>query len=64
MIRDKKKKEIGQTNCLLCFNAKSFIKMKIFLGEVKLGITKINFNGLVQVNIRRSVFWSFRVNFF
>ena len=53
-----------QTNCLLYFNAKSFIKMKIFLGEVKLGITKINFNGLVEVNIKRSVFWSFRINSF
>ena len=32
---------------VLCFTAKSFIKMKIFLGELKFGITKINFNGLV-----------------
>ena len=63
MIRDKKK-EMVQTNCLLCFNAKSFIKMKIFLGEVKFGIAKINFNGLVQVNIKRRVFWSFRINSF
>ena len=55
---------MAQTNCLLCVNAKSFIKMKIFLGEVKFGITKINFNGLVQVNIKRSIFWSFRINFF
>ena len=47
-----------QANCLLCFNAKSFIKMKILLGEVKFGITKINFNSLVQVNVKRSVFWS------
>ena len=53
-----------QTNCLLCFNAKSFIKMKIFLGEVKFGITKINFNGLVQVSIKRSVFWSFLIDSF
>ena len=53
-----------QTNYLLCFNAKSFVKMKIFLGEVKFGISKINFNGLVQVNIKRSVFWSFRIDFF
>ena len=53
-----------QTNCLLCFNAKSFIKMKTFLGEVKFGITKINFNGLVQVNIKRSVFGVFALIFF
>ena len=31
MIRDIKK-EMVHTNCLLCFNAKSFSKMKIFLG--------------------------------
>ena len=30
--------------------------MKIYLGEVKFGKTEINFNGLVQVNIKRSVF--------
>ena len=45
-IKKKKKKEMIQTNCLLCFNAKSFI------------------NGLVHVNIKRSVFCSFHYNSF
>ena len=48
-----------QTNCLLCFNAKSYVKKKILLGELKFGKTKINFNGLIQFNIKRSVVLEF-----
>ena len=36
---------------------KVLLKWRLFLGELKVGTTKINHNGLAQVNITRSVFF-------
>ena len=50
------KKKVVQTNCLLSFNAKSSIEVKIlFLGSLNLGKLK-SILCLVQVNMKRSVF--------